>query len=157
MASIEKRVSDGRTLARALPHARRGRSATRPSPARSTPSGSLPASSSEVTGPYVDPALARVTVGEWAQTWLDGQEHLKPTTRPLRGNPCASTSGRSGTGSARHVSHADVQAWVTELAKSQSPAPVRKIHRVLRLILDMAVKDGRLPATSPAGVNLPRR
>jgi hypothetical protein len=29
----------------------------------------------------VDPALAKVTVGEWVQRWLDGQAHLKATTR----------------------------------------------------------------------------
>ena len=37
-----------------------------------------------------------------------------------------------------------MQAWVTELAGTSSPATVHKIHRVLSLILDMAVKDGRL-------------
>ena len=44
-----------------------------------------------------------------------------------------------------NLSHGDVQAWVIELARHRSPATVQKIHRVLSLILDMAVKDGRLP------------
>ena len=48
-----------------------------------------------------------------------------------------------------NVSHGDVQAWVTELAKDHSPASVQKIHRVLSLVLDMAVKDGRLTRRSP--------
>lgn len=52
------------------------------------------------------------------------------------------------------VSHADVQAWVTAL--SRSPATVRKVHRILSLILTMAVKDGRLARNVATGVNLPR-
>jgi hypothetical protein len=33
---------------------------------------------------------------------------------------------------------------------------MRKIHRVLSLLLDMAVKDGRLARNVATGVNLPR-
>jgi integrase len=36
------------------------------------------------------------------------------------------------------------------------PATVQKIHRVLSLVLDMAVKDGRLARNVAGGVNLPR-
>ena len=32
-------------------------------------------------GEWVDPALSRVTVGEWATRWLDDQVQLKPSTR----------------------------------------------------------------------------
>ncbi|GAA4739728.1 hypothetical protein GCM10023350_25120 [Nocardioides endophyticus] len=41
-------------------------------------------------------------------------------------------------------------------AKEDSPATVQKIHRVLGLILDMAVNDGRLARNVADGVNLPR-
>jgi integrase len=54
------------------------------------------------------------------------------------------------------VSHADVQAWVSALAVTKAPASVAKIHRVLSLVLDMAVKDGRLARNVASGVNLPR-
>jgi integrase len=49
-----------------------------------------------------------------------------------------------------------VQAWVTDLTRTQSPASVRKIHRVLSLVLDMAVEDGRLARNVAAKVKLPR-
>jgi hypothetical protein len=39
------------------------------------------ATSAVVTGAYTDPALARVTVGEWGRRWLDGHAALKPSTR----------------------------------------------------------------------------
>src|SRR5919199_1290386 len=42
------------------------------------------------------------------------------------------------------------------LATTSEPATVRKIHRVLSLILELAVRDGRL-ARNPAGsIKLPR-
>lgn len=49
-----------------------------------------------------------------------------------------------------------MQAWVTELTETQSPASVRKIHRVLSLMLDMAINDSRLARNAAAKVNLPR-
>lgn len=33
------------------------------------------------TGTYVDPRRGRVTVGDWAKRCLDGQAHLKASTR----------------------------------------------------------------------------
>jgi len=45
---------------------------------------------------------------------------------------------------------------VTALSKQRSPATVRKLHCVLSLILDTALKDGRLARNVAHGVNLPR-
>ena len=113
--------------------------------------------SSKTAGAFIDPTRARLTVGEWAQRWLAGQSHLKATTfdryqGAIRKhiNPVWQDVRLS------HVRHGDVQAWVAELTRTQSPASVRKIHRVLSLILDTAVKDGRLGHNAAASVNLPR-
>jgi integrase len=112
---------------------------------------------SRVTGTFVDPVLSRLTVGEWTKRWLEGQTHVKPSTyeryagvirkhvEPTWANVMLS-----------NVSHGDVQAWVARLTATQSPSSVRKIHRVLSLILDMAVKDGRLARNVAEKVNLPR-
>jgi site-specific recombinase XerC len=55
------------------------------------------------------------------------------------------------------VSHADVQAWVArQRADGVAPATVRKHFRVLSLVLELAVRDGRLPRNPCQGVNLPR-
>ncbi|HEU5043700.1 MAG TPA: site-specific integrase [Nocardioidaceae bacterium] len=113
--------------------------------------------SSKNLGSYVDPTKSKLTVGEWAVRWLDHQAHLKPSTREryagiLRQHVVPTwKSVRLGD-----VTHSDVQAWVTALSKKRSPATVRKVHRVLSLILDMAVKDGRLARNVARGVNLPR-
>ena len=101
--------------------------------------------STKVNGTYVDPALAKVTIGEWAERWLDGQAHLKPSTRSrYEGILRKHIHPKWDRVRLANMSHADVQAWVTELAKEHSPATVQKIHRVLSLVLDMAVRDGRL-------------
>jgi integrase len=110
------------------------------------------------TGTYVDPRAGKITVGEWAKKWFEGQAQLKPTTR---------SRYRSILDmhvlphwSAYHlvaVSHADVQAWVAQqYAQGAAPATVRKHFRVLSLILDLAVRDGRLARNPCQKVNLPR-
>ena len=70
--------------------------------------------------------------------------------------PCGSRSLQWDRVKLANVSHADVQKWVTALSKTRSAATVRKVHRVLSLILNMAVKDGRLARNVATGVNLPR-
>src|SRR5450759_5124624 len=52
--------------------------------------------------------------------------------------------------------HSAVQTWVSEVAASRSAATTRKVHRVLSLVLAMAVKDDRLMRNPAAGVSLPR-
>jgi integrase len=158
MASIEKRVRDGQKTWRA--HYRTPAGAQRnKSFARKIDAARFLASvaSAKVTGGYVDPALAKVTVGEWAQRWLEGQAHLKPTTHSrYAGILSKHIHPKWDRVKLANVSHADVQAWVTELARDHAPATVQKIHRVLSLVLDMAVKDGRLARNVATGVNLPR-
>lgn len=112
---------------------------------------------SKLSGAYVDPALARLTVGDWSAGWLDGQAHLKPSTREryagiLRGHVIP----RWGTTRLADVTHSAVQRWVSELAAHRSAATVRKVHGVLSLVLATAVKDGRLVRNPADGVHLPR-
>lgn len=61
-----------------------------------------------------------------------------------------------GTTKLADVSHSAVQTWVSEVAASRSAATTRKVHRVLSLVLAMAVKDDRLVRNPAAGVSLPR-
>ena len=96
-------------------------------------------------------------MGDWATHWLDNQTHLKPSTHErYAGIIREHIRPKWDPVKLANVSHADVQKWVTALSKTRSPATVRKVHRVLSLILNMAVKDGRLARTGATGVNLPR-
>ena len=158
MASIEKRVRDGQMTWRA--HYRTPAGAQR----NKTFNRKVDAErflatveSSKVTGGFVDPALARVTVGAWADRWLAGQAHVKPTTfERYAGILRKHVKPKWGSVNLANVSHADVQTWVTALSKDASPATVQKVHRVLSLVLDLAVRDGRLSRNVAQGVNLPR-
>jgi len=100
---------------------------------------------------------AAVTVGEWAEIWLAGQAHLKPSTlERYAGVVRTHVVPAWGTVRLDRVTHADVQAWVAILARGRSPSTVRKAHRVLSLMLDLAVRDGRLPRNVAERINLPR-
>lgn len=115
-------------------------------------------SSAMLTGRYVDPALSRVTVGEWSARWLAGQHQLKPSTRAtydslLRCHVLPSWASVPLSA----VTHADVRAWTTALAaRGLAPSTVRQSHRVLSLVLSLAVRDGRLPRNPADGAPLPR-
>jgi hypothetical protein len=114
--------------------------------------------SSKLTGSYVDPARSRVTVGEWADRWLAGQAHLKLTTRErYAGIVRKHLRPRWATTRLADVTHADVQSWVTKLSRLAEPATIRKIHRVLSLILALAVRDGRLIRNPPQTSSCPGR
>lgn len=109
------------------------------------------------TGLYVDPNKGKVTTDEWARRWLAGQAHLKPSTRErYAGILREHVLPHWADVPLIDVTHSDVQAWVTQLTATRSPATVRQIHRVFSLVLKTAVKDGRLARNPAADVNLPR-
>ena len=94
-------------------------------------------------GTYIDPSLSKLTIGIWSQRWLEGQSHLKPSTRErYAGILREHIDPKWEHVKLADVSHADVQRWVSSLTDRLSAATVRKIHRVLSLVLDLAVKDG---------------
>ena len=157
MASIEKRERDGQTVvARALPHPGR-----RPAQQDLRPQGrrrAVPRHRRVLQERRLvrRPGAARGHGGGVGQRWLAGQAHLKPTTRAVRRDPAPPHRAALGPVRLSNVSHADVQAWVTTLSRTSSPATVRKVHRVLSLILDLAVRDGRLARNVAEKINLPR-
>jgi integrase len=113
--------------------------------------------SAKLTGSYIDRAAARLTVGAWAQRWLDSQTHLKPSTRErYAGILREHVIPRWGTTQLANVSHSAVQSWISEVSAKRSAATTRKVHRVLSLLLAMAVKDDRLVLSPAVGISLPR-
>ncbi len=159
MASIEKRLrQDGRASWRAHYRTPSGDQRNKTFSRKAEAERFLASvESSKNTGSFVDSVLARITVGDWATHWLDNQTHLKPSTHErYAGIIREHIRPKWDRVKLAYVSHADVQKWVTALSKTRSPATVRKVHRVLSLILNMAVKDGRLARNVATGVNLPR-
>ncbi|GAB3312791.1 site-specific integrase [Geodermatophilus aquaeductus] len=158
MASIEKRQRSGQTRWYARYRDPTGRQRVKVLDRRIDAERYLTTvESAKLVGSYVDPALARLTVGEWTDRWLAGQAHLKASTlERYAGIVRRHITPTWGTVKLADVSHAEVQRWVTRLAAQGEPATVRKVHRVLSLILDLAVRDGRLARNPAAGIRLPR-
>lgn len=158
MSSIEKRVRDGKISWRAHYRTPDGAQRNKSFPRKIDAERFLTTvEGSKLVGSYIDPAASRVTVGNWSARWLDGQAHLKASTRErYAGIVREHIEPAWQNVRLADVSHADVQAWVTKLSSERKPATVRKVHRVLSLILALAVKDGRLVRNVASGVNLPR-
>lgn len=116
-------------------------------------------SSAVLTGTYTDPRTSRVTLADWSATWLAGQVHLKATGRTrVEGIVRNYVVPRWGSTRLRDVSHAEVQAWVTELmAGGLSASSVQRAHGILSQMLDLAVRDRRLAVNPAKGARLPRK
>jgi integrase len=110
---------------------------------------------SKDVGAYLDPGRSKITVKPWAAQCIAAWAHLKPSTRArYEGILSAHILPRwSGTPLA-HVTHADVQKWISSI--DLSAASVRYIHRVFSLIMELAVRDKRIPSNPATGVRLPR-
>ena len=107
-------------------------------------------------GAYIDPSKLRVLlVGEWLDAWTDGRADWRATSRE-RASGIGARHIKPSLGGYRlgSLTHGAVKAWAGDLSKTQSPSSVRKIINVLSGSLQMAVKDGRLPANPAHGLNL---
>jgi integrase len=111
-----------------------------------------------VRGSYVHPQAGRVTVGEWAETWLAGRSHLKPKTLASYQSLLSTRVLPSwGPVPLSKVGHSDVVGWVARMrAEGLSASRTRQAYHVLTSMLDAAVRDGRLARNAAAGVDLPR-
>lgn len=109
-------------------------------------------------GQYVDPRAATVRLEEIAGVWETGLIHLKESTAfRYRGILRLHVLPRFGTWQLKDLRRSDVQAWVSDLVNGGlAPGTVRQNHRVLSLVIDSAVADGRLAANPAHGVKLPR-
>jgi integrase len=114
--------------------------------------------SAKMSGTFVDPVRAKITVGEMAKKWTASKVGLKPSTRARYAAAMDDhVLPRWQKVPLAAVDYESVQAWVAELAASgMSGAHVRKIHFVLSGVLQLAVKGKRLAANPAKGIELPR-
>ena len=110
-------------------------------------------------GQYIDPIAGKVRVRDFASTWLEGLSHLKPSTRErYRIAVDRHVLPEWGGWALGDLRHTDVSAWVARLvAAGLKPGTVRQTHRVLSMMLDSAIKDGRIARNPARGVILPRQ
>lgn len=109
-------------------------------------------------GTWVDPALGRTTVMEYATGWLDGKVDLRPRSRiNVEGRLRNHILPRFGDLPLAQVQPADVRGWVSSLAqKGLAPATVRAAYLVLGQVFATTVVDGLIARSPCVGVKLPR-
>jgi integrase len=157
MAKVVKDARDGRWLARWRDPD--GYQRKRSFPRRVDAERFLVALTAEQhRGNYLDPSAGKVTVAAWSSQWAGGLSHLKLTTlERYLGILRVHILPRWGRRSLASISHTDVAVWVADLSASGlAPGSVRQIYRVLSLLMDMAVLDGRLGRNPAQRVKLPR-
>lgn len=134
---------------------------------------------SKATGEYIEPARARTTITELGPAWLEAKRsRLKPSSyRALDDAWRVYVMPRWGTTPVSAITYSDVRTWVSQLAagtaktnrrdhartraqgaRPKSATVVIRAHGVLASVLDIAVKDRRIPNNPARGVdNLPRK
>lgn len=157
MASITRDPRNGRWLARWRDpqHRQRKKSFGRKVDAERFLAGLL----AEMNrGNYLDPAAGKVSVAEFAGVWVGGVSHLKESTAErYRGIVRNHVVPRWGSTGLSAVAPSDVASWVGELMEAGlRPSTVRQVHRVFSLIMDLALRDGRIGRNPAVGVRLPR-
>lgn len=109
-------------------------------------------------GEFLLPSDARETIGALGPPWLSNQSHLKPSSlRPLEIAWRLYVEPRWGARRVSEIRHSDVQTWVSDLSRERGATTVLRVYGVLAAILDVAVKDRRLPSNPARGINLPRK
>ncbi len=109
----------------------------------------------KLSGAYIDPAMARVTFGRWAEEWL-----ATPGKRPsawarddsILRNHLLPTLGDRGLGT---IKPNDVQALVSGWTTDAAPRTVRRQYDTLRAILNAAVAADLIARSPCRGIRLP--
>jgi integrase len=108
-------------------------------------------------GEWVDPALSRITLGEWAATWWQTKASLKPKTRATYASVLrARVLPRWRDVPLKAITHADVVAWAAELGTVVGDSMTRQAVDILGQCLALAVRDGRLVRNVADGVKRPK-
>lgn len=119
-------------------------------------------SGSEVSkgrGEWVDPALGRISLSEWANVWLQA---VGPALKPKTSLSYASLINSRltpiiGEYQIAALAPMDVQSWINQMHwDGLSASRIRQAHVVLSQILNAAVREGRIGRNVALGIKLPK-
>ena len=112
---------------------------------------------SKLSGLYIDPAMAKLTLGEYVVTWEPAQSWRPSTRKTMLSRLNANILPAFGKRPLASLRRSDVQTWVAHLSQSLAPRTVNENFRLLSMVFRSALHD-RLITVSPCdGVRLPRR
>jgi len=101
---------------------------------------------SQVNGTYVDPKTARLTVGEWCDTWLRGYATRRASTVRQARTHVAQIKAEFGSVRLSAVRPSHVKSWTARLrAEDLAVSYVYALHSRLAQIMADAVHDGVIP------------
>ena len=112
-----------------------------------------------ISGAYIDPVHARATVSDLGTEWLEGQMAvLKPSSmHSLESAWRVHVRPAWGERTVGEIRHSEVRDWVTDLSTNLRATSVIRAHGILAGILEIAVRDRRIPDNPARGIRLPKK
>jgi len=114
---------------------------------------------SKLQGAYIAPSDSLSIVSVLGKDWLDAHRTgVKPST--FHSDESAwrvHVEPKWGSRTVGSIRHTEVQTWISKLAANRSPTTVARVHGVLAVILDGAVRDKRITGNPAREVKLPRK
>ena len=109
-------------------------------------------------GDWTDPALGRITFGEYTLAWLDSRADLKPKTRhQYRSLLTLHILPTWRTVPLAKITFEGLTQWVARLSLGGlGPSGIRQSVFVVSAALDHAVRSGRIRSNPARGLGLPR-
>lgn len=99
-----------------------------------------------VTGNYVDPKKAKLTVGEWCEIWLNGYANNRPSSVKQAKSHVKRIDAAFGKRTLVSVRPSEVKAWTAKLKnEGLADSTIYALHSRLSHIFSDAVHDGILP------------
>lgn len=109
-------------------------------------------------GDWIDPNAGRLKVREYVDGWLQGEAHLRPSSRAnLESRLRRHVLPAFGDVSLNAITRVDVRTWVAKLTTQLSPGSVASTYRTLARILATAQVDGLIRRSPCVGVRLPKQ
>ncbi len=98
-----------------------------------------------ITGTWVEPSKAKMTVSDWCSIWIKGYETRKPSTVSQARVHLKAIEKAFGTKRLSAVKPSDVKAWTVELSRTLKPSTVYATYRRFAQVMSDAVHDGMIP------------
>lgn len=114
---------------------------------------------SVLDGAYIAPNAGKLTVGMLGAQWIAA---YKPTVKASQFHSEESSwrvhvEPKWGNRPVASLVHTEIQGWISDLTTQYSASQVRRVHGVLKKILDGAVKDRRLVFNPALEIRLPKK
>lgn len=160
MASIEKRLRDGRTTWLARWRDPDNNQRKRTFPRRLDAQRFLSTVEADlVRGTYVDPN-DKTVFRDYAESWRLAQVHRPSTKAHVETNLRRNVYPYFGDRRLASIRPSEVQAWVSRLSSEPdplSPSTVQVVHGIVASIFKAAIRDRRVSASPCEGTRLPKK